>query len=215
MNNSIPSDPTTQQVVEKWQTIANNDLIKKGFQPDRVVTLLKEQLDGREYIVRGGQCELGKIVTHSMSAASKRKHDAVLTNSGSIRIDDILSGKLTEYDVIRILPYSGEIWEVEMTGELLKKILEASVASRTKGAYLQWRGIDFDESSMTFRIQEELLDINKNYTIVLNDFLLAGYDYKFLTQKTEGILKIHQPDKTNPNDLKHDIRKAVINYLKR
>ena len=215
INNSIPSDSIVQKVVEKWQTIANNDLLKKGFQPNNVVTVLKEDLDGREYTVRGGQCELGKIVTHAMSAVAQQKHDVVITNSGSIRVDDILSGKLTEYDIIRILPYSGEIWEVEMTGTLLKEILETSVASKTKGAYLQWRGIDFDTPSKNFRIQEELLDINKIYTVVLNDFMLAGYDYKFLTQKTEGIIKIHKPDTNSPDDLRHDIRKAVINYLKK
>ena len=215
IDNSIPSDPVVQKVVEKWQAIANNDLIKKGFQPNKIVTVLKEDLDGREFIVRGSQCELGKIVTHAMSIAAQQKHDAVITNSGSIRVDDILSGKLTEYDIVRILPYSGEIWEIEMTGALLKEILTASIASKTKGAYLQWRGIDFEASSSTFRIQEELLDINKIYTVVLNDFMLAGYDYKFLTEETEGILKIHKPDATNPKDLRLDIRKAVINYLKK
>jgi len=215
INNTIPADPPVQKIVDKWQNIANTDLIKKGFHPGEVVTILKENIDGREFIVRGSQCELGKIVTHAMSSAAKGNHDAVLTNSGSIRVDDILSGKLTEYDIIRILPYSGEIWEVEMTGTLLKKILEASVASRTKGAYLQWRGVDFETASNTFRIQEELLDINKIYTVVINDFLLAGYDYKFLTQETEGILKIHKPDKSNSDDLRLDIRKAVIDYLKK
>lgn len=215
INNLIPSDPTVQKVVEKWQTIAYNDLVKKGFQPNELVTILKEKLDGREFTVRGGQCELGKIITNAMSAAAKQKPDVVLTNSGSIRVDDILSGKLTQYDIIRILPYSGEIWEVEMTGTLLKKILEASVASRTKGAYLQWKNINFDKPSMTFKIQKELLDINKVYTVAINDFLLAGYDYKFLTQETEGILKIHKPEASDPNDLRLDIRKAVIEYLKK
>ncbi len=37
-----------------------------------------------------------------------------MLNSGSIRVDEMLSGNLTQYDIIRILPYPSKILEVEM-----------------------------------------------------------------------------------------------------
>ena len=119
---------------------------------------------------------------------------------------------MTQYDIIRILPYSGKILEVEMTGLLLKKLLESSLKNKGEGAYLQLAGIEVDEGSLTFKIGGELLKTDKNYLIALNDFLLAGYDFKFFTKENKGIINIIEPKKED--SLKNDLRKAMIEYLK-
>ncbi len=49
----------------------------------------------------------------------------------------------------------------------------------------------------------------------MNDFLLAGYDYKFLTRDTEGIGHIKEPNTESMADLRNDLRKAVISYLEK
>ena len=102
-----------------------------------------------------------------------------------------------------------------MTGALLKKILEASAQNRGEGSYLQLHGIEIDEPSLTFRIGNELVRTDRNYTIAMNDFLLAGYDYKFLTRDTEGIVHITEPNTESMADLRNDLRKAVISYLEK
>ncbi len=213
IDSTIPSDPGVQAVVDKWQQIADSDLKKKGFDPDALVTTLDTPLDGREQTVRGGQCELGAIITGAIYEAAQGQPDLALTNSGSIRVDDILTGKLTQYDIIRILPYSGETWEVTMTGTLLKRLLEASEANVNEGAYLQMKNVEIDAPSKTFRINGELVKVDRNYRVALNDFMLAGYDYKWLTEQTEGIVQIDKPSVTSPDDVRLDIRKAVIAYL--
>ena len=209
---SIEEEKFTKKRVDYWNQIAANDLDKKGFDPDKIITQLKEPLDGRESTVRGGQCDLGAMVVKAMTAACG-KVDGTILNSGSIRVDDMLSGNLTQYDIIRILPYPSRIIEVEMTGTLLKKILESSAQNRGEGAYLQLGEIEIDEPSLTSRIGNELIRTDRNYTITMNDFLLTGYDYKFLTRDTEGIVQINESDPANEEDLRNDMRKATINYL--
>ena len=85
--------------------------------------------------------------------------------------------------------------------------------NRGEGSYLQLDGIETDEPSLTFRIENELVRTDQNYTIAMNDFLLAGYDYKFLTRNTEGIVHIKEPNAESMADLRNDLRKAVISYL--
>lgn len=211
IDEKIKSDPKVKERVEYWNQIAQKDLEKKGYQPNAVVTQLKDPLDGTEQTVRAGQCPLGSIIVKSIANICQENSVAAIMNSGSIRVDDMVAGNLTQYDIIRILPYSGKILEVTMTGQLLKKLLETSEQNKGEGAYLQLEGIEIDESSKTFRINGELINVEKEYTIAMNDFLLAGYDYDFLTKDNIGILKITEPQENDT--LKNDLRKAVIDYL--
>jgi len=214
IDNTIKEDAGTKMRVNYWNKIAQEDLAKRGFNPDSVIVNLKLDLDGRESTVRGGQCELGSLVVKSMNAATGNRVHAAIVNSGSIRVDDVLKGNLTEYDVVRILPYENKIIMVEMTGTLLKRILESSLDNRGEGAYLQLDGIEIDEASRTFKIANELLQTDENYIIAMSDFLLAGYDFDFLTRETEGILQIKEPNADNDSDLKNDLRKAFIAYMR-
>lgn len=212
LDKSYALDPMVDKRVKYWTEIAENDMRKQGFSPKEIVIILDDPLDGTEGTIRGRQCPLGTMVAESIAEACGDKIDAAILNSGSIRVDDMLSGNLTQYDIIRILPYSGKILEVEMTGTLLKKLLESSVQNKGEGAYLQLAGIEVDEATLTFKIDGELLRTDKNYLIAMNDFLLKGYDFDFFTKDNEGIIRVIEPKKDEV--LKSDLRKAMIEYLK-
>ncbi|MFK7773240.1 MAG: bifunctional UDP-sugar hydrolase/5'-nucleotidase [Saprospiraceae bacterium] len=213
LDNNFALDPTVDKRVKYWTKIAENDMKKQGFLATEVVTILDDPLDGTESTVRSGQCPMGAMVVESIAYACDNKIDAAILNSGSIRIDDMLTGNMTQYDIIRILPYSGEIIEVEMTGVLLKKLLESSLENKGEGAYLQLMGIEVDEASLIFKIGGELLRTNQNYLIGMNAFLLEGYDFSFFTKDNEGIIKVIEPGQDDL--LKKDLRKAMIEYLKK
>ncbi len=55
--------------------------------------------------------------------------DLAVFNGGSVRVDDVLEGPITQYDIVRILPFGGGISQVNMTGEFLRKVLEAGLSS--------------------------------------------------------------------------------------
>ena len=70
------------------------------------------------------QRSLTQLIADSMRSNAPGVDGCYLFNGGSIRIDDtIAAGAITEYDVIRILPFGGDIISVEMTGSLLQKTL--------------------------------------------------------------------------------------------
>ena len=81
-------------------------------------------------------------------------------------------GPITEYDVIRILPFGGKALVVEMTGALLKRTLEQGDANRGIGGFLLKDGAE--RSGQGWQIGGAPLDTLKRYTVVTPDFLVSG-----------------------------------------
>lgn len=224
VNASTADEPATAAVVAKWEKIKNESLESSGFAPASVVTQLKEPLDCREAVVRHTQCKAGEIITGAMIAAAKTSPECAILNSGSIRVDDVLSGTLTELDVVRMLPFGGGISEVEMRGSMLRRTLEASMTNKGKGGYLQLRDIRHDEAARRWIVAEKPLDDARLYRVALPDFLLTGNEQnmEFLKASIAADGKSSNPDiasiaKSNTNDkgdLRNDIRHAVIKYLR-
>lgn len=224
IDGSIPSEPATASVVNKWETIKSNSLTSAGFDANKKVADLKDPLDCREAVVRHQQVPVGQLITKAMQASAKgRQPDCILLNSGSIRVDDVLNGALTELDVVRMLPFGGGISEVEMRGSLLKQTLDAGMVNKGKGGYLQWLGIRRDDSQ--WFIGAVPVDPEKNYRVVLPDFLLTGNETNMGFLKTEasgsgagtsnpGISAWSKADPNDKTDLRRDIRLALIQYLR-
>jgi 2',3'-cyclic-nucleotide 2'-phosphodiesterase (5'-nucleotidase family) len=141
--------------------------------------------------------------------------DAAVFNSGAIRIDDFLYGKITQYDIIRVLPFGGKIIQAEMKGTLLRKIMDTGWNNKGTGGFLQFAGIEY--TSAGWKIKSGLIDDDKIYNIALSDYLLTGMENNlgFLTRDNPGIITITEPDPANKTDLKNDIRFALINYLEK
>ena len=55
IDENIQEDELTKSRVDYWKQIAADDLAKKGFDPDKIITRLVSPLDGRESTVRGGK----------------------------------------------------------------------------------------------------------------------------------------------------------------
>ncbi len=225
VNGSIADEPATAAVIAKWEKIKNESLASSGFDPNKEVTKLSEPLDCREIVMRHSQNKAGDIITRAMNAVAKTKPDCALLNSGSVRVDDILSGTLTELDVVRMLPFGGGLTEVEMRGSLLHKTLDAGWSNKGNGGYLQLYNVRRDEASAQWFVAGKALDDTKIYRVILPDFLLTGNEYNMAFLKAspdaEGksqnpdVLKFNKPDPKDKNDLRNDIRHAVIAYLRR
>lgn len=215
VNSAIPFDPATARVVEKWNTIANQSFKELGFNPTEVVAVTQEPLEGRESVIRHQQTNLGSIITRALSAASPQSALA-LVNSGSVRLDDQLSGQITEYDIIRTLPYGGKILEVDMKGDLLEKVLEVGRTNAGNGGYLQLDRATYDKAKGKWVIGGKLVSPDQIYRVALTDYLMTGLESNlgFLKPGNPGIINVYEPDPSNATDLRADIRQAVIAYLK-
>ena len=214
VDESVAEDPEVKSVVDQWISRAYKGFMDKGFDPNVVVSNFTEPVDGGEQVVRNELCALGYLIAAAMLQASSGS-DCAFFNSGAIRIDDVLRGEITQYDIIRILPFGGKILQVEMKGSLLKKIMDTGWNNKGNGGFLQFAGIEYTASG--WNVKGSVIDNDKIYNASMNDFLLSGMEQNmdFLTKDNPEIINVFWPDPDNKNDLKNDIRFTVIEYLKK
>jgi 5'-nucleotidase len=157
---------------------------------------------------------MGEIITKAMSAAAPQSAVS-LVNSGSLRLDDQLTGNITQYDILRTMPFGGKILEADMTGELLERVLTTGKSNKGKGGYLQMDKASYDDSRQIWIVNEKPLDKSKTYRVALSDYLLTGLEtnFGFLKPGAPGLEKIYEPDSANKGDVRNDIRIAVNVYL--
>ena len=144
--------------------------------------------------------------------AASPKADAAVFNSGSIRIDDVIQGVMTQLDIIRTLPFGGKLCEVEMKGSLLSKMLLKAEQLKGSGGYLQMSPNLAVQNNSTF-LNGLPIDHTKIYTIVSAEFLFSGAEkgLEFLKEGNPEIKRIKRFDA--PGDIHTDLRLAVVKYL--
>ncbi len=208
INDSLAEEPTLKKVVDQWVNIAFDAFRQQGFEPNDVVTVTTEPLDGLESNVRSGQTNLTELIAKSMLAPYVQAELSVY-NSGSIRIDDILpAGKITVYDVIRILPFGGKVQLVEIKGSLLLKALNQGLANKGSGGYLQSANTQYNNG--VWQINGASIDTDKTYQVAINDFLGSG------KESSLDYLKPGNSDFVITNQGEgqaYDIRQLVIDSL--
>jgi 2',3'-cyclic-nucleotide 2'-phosphodiesterase (5'-nucleotidase family) len=134
-------------------------------------------------------------------------------NSGSSRLDDELTGTITQYDVIRTLPYGGKIVLAEMKGSLLRRALDSAMKHPGNGCFLQYDRITKDQKK-GWLVNGTKLANNRVYKVAANDYLVSGMQQflDFLNDKNPEMLRITQPEAGNK--AQEDLRQAVIGYLR-
>ncbi|MCU0448945.1 MAG: bifunctional metallophosphatase/5'-nucleotidase [Bernardetiaceae bacterium] len=207
---SLPADPATEQVVGKWTAIANQSFAEMGFNAQEVVYRAPAPLDGLEKSVRNQATNLTELIGQAFLRACPQA-EAVVYNSGSIRVDDKLAGNVTQYDVVRILPFGGPLVTVALKGQLLAKALASGQANRGIGGYLQTVNLAPGPNGQ-WLLKGQPLDPQRTYTVAMTDFLLtgreAGLDY--LTPQNPDIQSVTPGAGNSPAA---DVRKALISYL--
>ncbi len=206
VTSDVASDPAVDAEVTRWTTTAFNAFKRDGFTPERVVATLTEPLDGRESSVRNRPGNLTALITDALNAEAGGV-DVAIMNGGSIRIDDELPpGPVTEYDVIRVLPFGGNIVTLSMGGSLLARVLDVGATNQGTGDYLHARGVS--RQGTRWMVQGNPLNPAVRYTVATTDFLMSGREVNlnFLT-RTHPLVR-------DVKDLR-DIRIALIAEMAR
>ncbi len=207
-------DSITNVVVKKWMDIAENNYASIGFDAHKIIMQRGEALDGREAYIRTQPTNFTRLIVAAMEKASPAA-DAVLINSGSIRVDDILQMPVTQYDIIRSLPFGGSVMEVDIKGSLLLKILETSKKNKGIGGFLQYSpAITFNEGDGSWNYKNMQIDTGRVFKIAITEFLMTGGEANmgFLTKDNPGIVKVY-PAFTDMSDPRSDIRRVIIRYM--
>ena len=194
VTDQIEDAPEFAAVFEKYKP-----LLEKLAEP---VGRTAVPLDALSLSSRTKETNIGNFIADSYRQATGA--DIGFLNGGSIRADLTYNpGTLTLRDVLSILPYNNPVVKVEITGKLLKEILEHGVArsganeDREPGGFPQVSGIAFffdttkpvGSRVTKITVGGKPFDPNKTYTLATTDFLVArggdGYsmfkDAKVLT----------------------------------
>ena len=210
LDETVALDSATTAVVNRWEGIAESSYASLGFDAKKIVIKTGESLDGREAEIRSRPTNLTRLIITAMTDAAPHA-DVVIMNAGSIRVDDMLHMPVTQYDIIRTLPFGGGIREVDIKGSLLQKILDAGLKNNGSGGLLHLnKEVSFNTKTNSWDIKNTAINPSKTYRVALPDFLLTGGEANlgFLKQGNTEIVK------TWP-DASPDIRLAIIRYLEK
>ncbi|GGG97907.1 bifunctional metallophosphatase/5'-nucleotidase [Staphylococcus pragensis] len=216
INVADAKDVTADSQIEAQTKKANDEFLKETSTvviPNNTVTFNGERAQARTQ-----ETNLGNLITDAMEAygAKNFSHqpDFAVTNGGGIRAS-IEKGKVTENDIITVLPFGNLISQIQVKGSDVEKAFEHSLGSDTEmqdgktvlapnGGFLQVS----DSIRVYYDINKEAghrvnaikvlnkdtgtyedLDPNRTYYVTTNDFTANqgdGYDM-FGGQREEGI----------------------------
>ena len=202
---TIPDQPAVAARIAYWTEIGFAGFRRDGFDPDKIVVTTHEPLDGRESVVRNRPGRLTDLIAAAM-AREAAPVDVALFSGGSVRVDDVLpAGPITEYDIIRVLPFGGRVVAVTMEGALLARVLEMGENNQGLGGYLHSSGAQRRKDG--WHVGDKPLDRAARYRVALSDFLLTGGEVNL------GFLTRTNPQVQDVRELR-DIRHALIEELK-
>lgn len=204
IDESIPNDPAVTKMVAAYSP--------KVRELEVVIGKLKGELR------KGGTGagSMGNFVTDGMRLQAGLKTNVPVTvaimNSGGMRRNTIGEGELRAQDIFELLPFENALITVDLTGELLMKLLGIVVDGREaqSGARLTYK-INAEKKSelvgaklLNARNQARDIDPKGLYTVVTIDYLYRVGGDRW------GILRAGK----NMKELGITLRDAIMNYVK-
>lgn len=140
-------------------------------------------LEGEKPLVRTRETNLGNLATDALRVITGA--DCAIQNGGGIRTS-IAAGDVTKGNLAAVFPFGNTVEIREMKGKTLLAALEHSVSlyPEANGGFLQVSGIKFTfnpknkagKRVTSVTVGGKKLDLNKTYSVAMNDFTAAGGD---------------------------------------
>ena len=160
------TDPAVQALIDKYNS--NEEM-------DRVVGFAETAFNTQE--------ELGCMMTDAITV--RMKTDFAFQNGGGIRISNLPQGDIKLKDIFRLDPFGNQVVTFTMTYEEIKSLI--------CNAYNREKEIDLVPSGMSYTVtvnaeglcadvemkdrSGNLLDVNKTYTVGVNNYISASYKF--------------------------------------
>lgn len=208
---SIPMEPKTAAVIDRWQQQVGKILIEMGFQPEERLMKTKEPLVCTEALIRKQATNFGQLTCQAIQMAFPTV-DIPIVNSGSMRLDDNLSGQVIAYDILRTFPFGGALVSMEVPGKALNTILNIGLLdNQGEGGYFQLLGVEGQRDQ--WQIKGQALDMNKSYKIALPKFVAEGREAR-LELLADFPFEELEEVQIKGQSVDNDIRNVVIAYMK-
>ncbi|CAF1235300.1 unnamed protein product [Adineta steineri] len=200
----FPDEPKTAQVAKYYYETGLQSYRIEGYEPDRIVCTLPVgfNLDGRSAMIRSQQTHLSHALCNAVMNATNTT--ICVFNSGAIRLDDQLMGTISQYDILRCLPFTANLTTVYINGSSLVKVLTRGLSSINTGMYITYAGLEYDTTTEKWFLasNKQLVDDEHlQLTFVTIPYFFHNTDLK----STSKIVNNHTTTMT----------RAFINYLER
>lgn len=186
LDQSIALDPEYQVLADHWRS----ELLKYYPFLEAHVGTAAVPLEAREEQVRTRETSWGNFIADQMLGAFGERADVAFLNSGTLRIDDTISGKITFEDIGRTFGFSSFLRHTTVTGAEFIEVMENGFRGppAAQGYFPQIAGFrvcvdrrrpDFDRIvSMQVPTDDGWAEIeaDSEYTLVVPDFLYRGGD---------------------------------------
>jgi 5'-nucleotidase len=211
----IPVDGTTQEAPEFTAIYRKYSALMAELA--KPIGNTRVALDARSSENRNQETNVGNFITDAFRKALAS--DVALMNGGSVRADSIIGpGKLTQRDLLSILPFKNKLVKIEISGATLRAALEHGVSqsggNTEPGAFPQVAGIQYSFDTtrqpgarlVEVKVNGLPLDDNKKYTLTTTTFvgLDGGDGYSMFKGAT-----VVTPPESAPLDV-DVVKKAII-----
>jgi len=190
------SEPVVQGIITKWD--------------ERTQTMLGEVIGYTATGLRKGSAALHNLLTDSWLWAYPQA-DVAMSNLGGFR-QDLASGEITARDIVSVLPFENELYELEVKG---KDILHAL---KTSGEPLVLGGIRREGEDKVILLKDgSPLKPEATYRLLITDYLYGNSGYPFKLQDSQPYetsiswrqpvidwIRVQKSDKDNPLEKRLD-----------
>ncbi|UJR14499.1 hypothetical protein I4U23_001495 [Adineta vaga] len=180
ITSDIPEEEKTAQIANYWFNLGIEGFRTLGFEVHDIVSCLPSniELDGRSESIQIFSTHLTDLICQSMIKATESTQTTIgFFKTGTIRIDDILRGTITQYDILRTLPFTNYVQSLSISGRLLAQILSENSSQRRKGSLLVYVGVETFDHGQTWLVDGmNILTSNRNYRIATTDYTYRRLD---------------------------------------
>lgn len=188
----FPDEPETAKIANYYYEAGLQAYRDQGYVPERIICVLPIGLnfDGRSAVIRSQQTYLTRALCNAMMNVTNTT--ICVFNSGAIRLDDQLMGTITEYDILRCLPFPTNIISLRINGLILVKALNRGLMNINTGMFVSYAGVEYDANLEKWFLssnRERLDNENLFLTIVSIPYFIQNTELKhaskeFISYKT-------------------------------
>ncbi|CAF3385189.1 unnamed protein product [Rotaria socialis] len=181
VSEKFSEEPHTAEIADYYYQAGLQAYRDQGYIPEREVCTLPSgfNLDGRSAIIRSQQTYLTRALCYSMMAVTNTT--ICVFNAGAIRIDDQLTGTITQYDILRCLPFAANLITIHINGTALNRVLNRGLMNINNGMFISYAGLEYDASAEKWYLQSNhqlVDDENLQITFVSIPYFFHSTDLK-------------------------------------
>ncbi|CAF1252517.1 unnamed protein product [Rotaria sordida] len=204
VTSEVPEEENTARIANYWFNLGIQGFKELGYEPNAIVSCLPIgiELDGRSSSVRSYTTHLTAAICDSMLQLTVTNKTTIgIINGGTVRIDDILRETITQYDILRTLPFGNRIVVLSVPGHVLAQVLTIGTLLKGSGMFIAYTRV-------------ETLDDGETWLFNGTDISKSGLYYNVATTAyMRDHTQLNNIDVTTLYDTNVTQTRSLMNYL--